>query len=188
MDIVNKKFNRWTVISKAPNDKTGHTRFLCKCECGNTSLVLRQNLISGTSKSCGCLAKELSSKRAKHGEAVKLTKLYAAWRNMNNRCRYKGDASYQYYGERGIKVCDRWKKFENFRDDMPSHPGEGYSLDRIDSNAGYSKDNCRWATASEQQKNQNHRTCPYCMRIFAKGSSLAMHIKKNHPGMEYGYL
>ena len=155
MKIIGSKYGRWKVLSKTNNDRTGHTRYLCQCECGEQAKVLRQNLVNETSKSCGCLANELSSERAPHGEAVKLTKLYTAWRNMHNRCRYKGDPSYQWYGARGIKVCKRWKSFINFRDDMAPHPGGNFTLDRIDNDGNYTKSNCIWKHKSEHIRDHN---------------------------------
>lgn len=74
------------------------------------------------------------------------------WRQMKARCLNPKNARYEGYGGRGITICDRWLKFENFREDM-GEPPEGLSLERRDNDAGYSKDNCYWATRAEQQAN-----------------------------------
>jgi len=78
---------------------------------------------------------------------------YRTWQNMLDRCKSTGK-QYKRYSLRGIKVCKRWEKFENFLEDMGERP-EGKTLDRIDNNKGYSKSNCRWATRAQQQRNMN---------------------------------
>lgn len=83
---------------------------------------------------------------------------YEAWRGMRQRCLNPNFLPYKNYGGRGIKICDRWlQSYQNFLDDMGRKPGADYSLDRIDNNRGYYPDNCRWATKSEQRRNQRSR-------------------------------
>ena len=77
------------------------------------------------------------------------------WRTMLARCRNPKAGSFEYYGSRGISVCKRWHKYENFLADMGVRPSADHSLDRIDNTKGYSKSNCRWATRSTQQKNKS---------------------------------
>lgn len=76
------------------------------------------------------------------------------WRSMLSRCNNPKDRSYRYYGGRGIRVCDSWKDYRVFLSDMGPRPSVSHSLDRIDVNNGYSLENCRWATRSEQQQNK----------------------------------
>lgn len=86
------------------------------------------------------------------------THTFFCWYNMRNRCSNKKNSSYINYGGRGIKVCKRWYKFANFLEDMGEKPN-GLSLDRIDNNGNYCKENCRWATMVEQ--NNNTRVCKH---------------------------
>lgn len=150
-------FNRWEVIDIAYPAPSGGTRWRCRCICGKEKDVYRGHLISGKSKSCGCLRAETTKKIAtKHGR--RKDPVYQIWRGMLNRCSNSSDTSYQNYGGRGITVCDRWNiskggSFENFLDDMGECP-EGMTLDRIDVNGNYCKENCRWTTYSEQNFNQ----------------------------------
>jgi hypothetical protein len=94
--------------------------------------------------------------RTKHGAYAggKETPEHYTWRTMHARCKNPNAASYPHYGGRGISVCIRWGKFENFLADMGPRPGPGYSLERKNTQQGYRPSNCRWATRSEQQKNK----------------------------------
>lgn|SRR3990167_4368280 len=86
-----------------------------------------------------------------HG--MRHTKIYAVWCAMKARCKNKQDKQYKNYGGRGITVCDRWKSFKNFYEDIGEEWQEGLQLDRIDNDEGYYKENCRWATHLEQARN-----------------------------------
>lgn len=144
-DMVGKKFGRWLVIDiKKPSRPV---MLLCKCECGNEKYVSAYQVHSGRSKSC-C---GVSGGRMKHG--MSNTNIYIAWCAMRNRCEKEAHPAYKDYGARGIKVCDRWQKFENFYSDMGDRP-KGKSLERVDNNKGYSPDNCIWATSKQQARNK----------------------------------
>jgi len=92
----------------------------------------------------------VSAMNGSHG--MTLTKEYGTWRGMLGRCNNPNAAHYASYGGRGITVCERWLKFENFYADMGKKP-DGLTLDRVDNNAGYSAENCRWASHTEQSRN-----------------------------------
>lgn len=156
-----KKFNRWLVIDTAPKSNNGHLRWLRVCDCGTERYICGTRLRTGASKSCGCLAKELASKRAKkHG--MTNTQFHRAWQNMLDRCINKNSRSYGDYGGRGILVCDKWLVFDAFKEDMYKSYlehvvqfGKGNtSIDREDNDDGYYKDNCRWATSKIQMMNR----------------------------------
>lgn len=90
-----------------------------------------------------------------HGESSPQTPRYQAWGAMMHRCYNPHNKRWKDYGGRGIRVCERWHKFESFRDDMGPHPGKGWTLDRIDNNGDYEPSNCQWSTQTEQQRNRS---------------------------------
>ena len=129
------------------------------CDCGRETIVAQSSLRSGVTQSCGCLMRELSSKRAtKHGG--RKTRLYRIWDNMKSRCSNPTKGNYKEYGGRGIKVCEEWlHDFAAFRDwALANGYDDALTIDRIDNDKGYSPDNCRWITQAEQNRNQrtNH--------------------------------
>lgn len=151
-DIVGLVFADLTVVKRSPT-KLKRTLWECICVCGNTTIVDGTKLKSGHTKSCGCYLKRFCKT---HGEAgANRSKEYSTWAAMIKRCRNKNDKKYKHYGGRGIRVCDRWLKFENFIEDMGVRPPGRLSLDRYPNNDGnYEPENCRWATYSQQNYNK----------------------------------
>jgi len=151
INLTGQKFGRWGVISEAGRNTCGHVTWLCQCECGTQRVVGGNDLRNGKSESCGCLQKELASKRNLiHGLGE--NPIYFTWYGMLRRCNNPSDTAYKYYGGRGIAVCERWNKLENFYADMGECP-KGLTIERRDNSKGYSPKNCYYATRKEQQRN-----------------------------------
>lgn len=152
MDLVGQRFGRLTVLEEAtpiqypsqPRTKT--RRLLVRCDCGGEKVVRMDSVRSGASVSCGCTAKDWCRT---HG--MEATKVYGVWASMKARCNNPKHRAYKNYGGRGISVCGRWQKFENFYADMGEPTGV---LDRIDPDGNYTMANCRWVTWSVSNKNQ----------------------------------
>ena len=125
----------------------------CSCSCGNTHDVLGSVLVKGLSRSCGCLRRDSTGPHKTHG--MKGTKIYGIWNSMKQRCGNPNVLSYKDYGGRGIKVCRRWQRFENFYADMGDRP-EGKTLERRDNDADYGPENCYWAAKEVQVKNKRN--------------------------------
>ncbi len=166
--MIGKKFDRLTVIKREPRRNKKNSYWLCKCICGNFKVVRRQHLLVGDVRSCGCLAKEISSRvHTKHG--LEHTKSYRVWQGMIARCYKKTTDSYYLYGARGIVVCERWKhSIKDFYSDMGECPEE-MSIERINTNGNYSPKNCKWATLEEQANNKRNT-----IRIENNGENLTI--------------
>lgn len=152
LDLTGNVYGRLTVLRR--EHATGKRSFwVVQCSCGVTKSVNQDSLRRGTSRSCGCLRREVvSAAFTKHG--LSHIKIYMTWYDMVARCHNPKDTGYRHYGGCGITVCPAWRdSFEVFLDDMGSSWLEGLTLDRINVLAGYHPTNCRWATPLEQARN-----------------------------------
>lgn len=150
INLVGKRFGRLTVLAFHHRSADGRLCWECRCECGGSSVANSSHLHSGDTKSCGCYNKETASLiNFKHG--MTQTRTWSRWSSMLERG--AGKSCPTHYADRGIKVCDRWRVFENFLADMGECP-EGLSLDRIENDGDYEPGNCRWATAKTQVRNR----------------------------------
>ena len=153
LDLNGKGFNRLTVINRDENNRFGQSMWLCECHCGVKKTIKGSYLVSGHTRSCGCHQRDVigSISRA-HG--MYGSPEHVSWNRMHQRCTNKKNNRFDNYGGRGITVCNRWQKSENFYADMGDKPTPKHSIDRIDNDGNYEPANCQWATPLEQAHNQ----------------------------------
>lgn len=149
-----ERFGRLIISQPSQEVTTYHIYVSCICDCGNEKVARLDHLISGATKSCGCISKENPPAR-KHG--MRHSKEYSIWCDMKKRCSNKNAQNYKYYGGRGIKVCDEWNQsFESFIKDMGLCPTKTSSIERINNELGYCNHNCKWIEMSDQAANRGN--------------------------------
>lgn len=199
-DLINKRYGY--LIAEYPTQRfhAGKIRtfWVCKCVSGlsyciGEKEVLREKLINGNTRSCGCLQKTTQIKST-HGHYNSRT--WECWSQIGKRCNNPNHKEYKYYGGRGVEVCDRWSGengFLNFLEDMGEVP-KGMSIDRRNNDGNYEPSNCSWATITQQNRNrrntlgeknvikirqmlENGKTSASIARIFNVSTTTILHIK-----------
>ena len=192
-NITGKRYGRLAVVQevepKTYSNGSKTRMFLCKCDCGNEKVIRLPQLLSGRTKSCGCMQKERASvSNRTHGLSKNNKRLYKVWKSMRARCNNPNDASYYRYGGIGIKVCDEWDKdFSTFyewsiangyKEDIAESGRNRLSIDRINNDGNYEPSNCRWADDHTQANNKRvsippeikYAKCPICGNPFVRTS------------------
>lgn len=158
IDLTGKKFGRLIVLAFTSMNKHRQALWSCKCVCGAISEVRGYMLKQGRVRSCGCLRRETQQRNAlTHGEQLggKKSPEYKAYHAAKGRCQNPNDQSYAKYGGRGIEF--NFISFDEFLAEVGRRPSAEYSIDRIDNNGHYQPGNVRWATWSQQNRNQRQR-------------------------------
>ena len=156
-DLDGQRFARLLVVGWAGSTKDGQSEWACRCDCGADVVVVRQKLVSGNTRSCGCLkVQEFVERLTKHG--MSRSAEYGRWTNIKQRCLNPNNSRWVDYGGRGITLYGPWaESFAAFFADVGSPPSPDLTLDRIDNNRGYEPGNVRWSTAKEQVANRRPR-------------------------------
>ena len=193
IDLTGRRFGRWTVIGRSSATTRFAALWKCRCDCNPRIVhdIRSDHLRGGRSNSCGCLrSEELSARLKTHGKSK--TRVYKIWETMIQRCTNPSATGYHIYGGRGVTVDPRWNMFENFLKDMGEPPSKKHTLDRRDSELGYSKANCRWVTADIQANNKRNNVfiefngerltrTQWARRLGITETSLRARIEKGWP-------
>ena len=151
-DLTGKIFSWLTIVKLVGKSDRGNV-WECLCDCGNYTVATTGKLMEGKAKSCGCKKGITMGTHRMTGTSV-----YGSWQAMKTRCLNPNYPGYEDYGGRGITICERWLKFENFFEDMGYPPSENHSIERMNNELGYYKENCKWGTDKEQARNKRNNS------------------------------
>lgn len=190
-DLSGLRFGRLVAIERSGVNRHHQSMWKCKCDCGKYTVVMIANLQGSnpsqtkkrTTKSCGCLKREATVNALfRHGGTH--TSEYRTYKAIGQRCYNPNNPSYDNYGGRGIRMCNKWRKsFLSFVKDMGPKPSPFHTVDRINPNGNYAPSNCRWATRLEQANNKR------CTRKFhVSGEVMSMKETADHFNISYDLL
>ncbi len=149
-EVLGKKFNSWTVLDRVEN-KNGEIRYFCRCDCGIIKILYKSSFVCGSSKQCNdcSLKSRRKTNKSKNPQ-------YYTWKKMIDRCENIQDKRYKNYGGRGIKVSDDWHIFEKYIMDIGERPSKIHTIDRINNDGNYCKENFKWSTPRQQSNNRSN--------------------------------
>ena len=174
--MIDRRFGLLVVRERLHRDPKLGQLFRCVCDCGNEVIKPHSNLLTGNTRSCGCLKRKKNDLPFSGSSRLRE---YQIWKHMLARCYDPTNKAYDRYGGRGITVCDRWKiSFSNFLEDIGRRPSSAHTLDRIETNGNYEKENCRWANWYEQQNNRRNNK-----KFLYKGEYLTLPQVERLTGM-----
>ena len=151
LHLIGRTFGRLTVVSSGTAAEAGY-HYLCRCQCGTFTTVASKELVRGHVQSCGCLK---GNKVHGHSPRGGSSAIYNAWKNMRARCERRSHEQFASYGGRGIQVCAQWSaSFVAFLKDMKESWYPGRTLDRLDNDGPYNRQNCAWRSMTEQNYNR----------------------------------
>lgn len=187
-DLIGKRFGK-LVVQDRTDSYIGKTytqsQWKCICDCGNYVVVRGVQLTGCRTKSCGCLRVEVpKAVNRRHGHAPRgiQGKTYTIWCSMKLRCTNKNEQNFKYYGGRGISFDSKWNEYLGFLDDMGECPS-GYTLERIDVNGNYNKENCKWIPKAQQAWNTRNTKM-----VILNGETKPFPVWINELGLNYAKI
>lgn len=181
LELTGMKFGRLTALNKHGQLPNGGYLWRCACECGNEKIVYGGSLVSGYTKSCGCISKERPSHTIHGGKG---TPIYLLWKSMRERCNTTSSSSYRDYGGRGIKICSEWDDYRRFKEwAETSGYKSGLSIERKNVNGNYEPSNCTWIPVGKQARN-TRRT----LRVLYNGMFIPLIEYAEISNQNYGTL
>lgn len=187
---IGQKFNRLTVIAfeRVRHEHSTSIRWIVRCDCGTLKSVSPYRVLSGNTKSCGCLKSENTiayNRVAKKKHGGRRDRLYYIWRGMKQRCFCETNKEYPTWGGRGIVVCDEWKDdYASFRDwSLNNGYADDLTIDRIDVNGNYCPQNCRWVDWKTQAANRRDT-----MHFVVNGEDKTLSQLSDEYGIKYTTL